>query len=414
MIPALLREPTFRRFWTGQTISLFGDQVSLFAIPLTAVLVLHAGPAQMGLLTAAGLVPSLLFSLHAGSWVDRRGRRRQIMIVADVARFLLMASIPLAYVLGGLGLPQLYLVTFVIGAFDVLFAVADGSLFVAIVDPDQYVEGQALLNGSRALSFVAGQSLAGLLVALVRAPGALVLDAFSFLASALTLRGIRPVEPPPAEGDGARTLAGLRFIRSSPVVRAALAATATVNVFTFAFSAIFILFATQELHVRPAVLGLVLGGGAVGGVLGSVLTGRVARRVGFGPAFALGCVAFPAPLALVPLAGGSHWTVLACLFLSEFLSGLGVMLLDIAIGAIFAAVIPNAMRARVSGAYRMVNYGVRPLGAVLGGTLGATIGLRPTLWLAVAGASACVLWLLPSPVMRLQRAEPERVAQLVG
>lgn len=162
------------------------------------------------------------------------------------------------------------------------------------------------------------------------------------------------------------------------------------------------------------MLGLVLGGGAVGGVLGSVLTGRVARRVGFGPAFALGCVAFPAPLALVPLAGGSHWTVLACLFLSEFLSGLGVMLLDIAIGAIFAAVIPNAMRARVSGAYRMVNYGVRPLGAVLGGTLGATIGLRPTLWLAVAGASACVLWLLPSPVMRLQRAEPERVAQLVG
>ncbi len=401
MISPLLRETTFRRFWLGQTVSLLGDQISLFAIPITAVLVLHANAAQMGLLTAAGLVPSLLFSLAAGSEIDRRGRRRQTMLGADLGRALLMSTIPLSYALGRLGLPLLYAVTFAVGTLDVLFFVAYGALFVSVVKPAQYVAGQSLLNGSRAMSFIAGQSGAGLLVAAFSAPGAIVLDAVTFLVSACALARIRPPEPPPERAGRGHLIAGVRFIRHSPIIRAALGATATVNFFTFAFSAIFILYATHELHVRPAVLGLVLGAGAVGGLLGSLIAGRVAGRIGIGPTFILGCVVFPAPLVLVPLAGGPHDVVLACLFAAEFGSGVGVMLLDISGGAIFAGVVPDRLRSRVSGAYRTVNYGIRPLGAVTGGLLGSAIGLQPTLLLAVAGAATCALWLARSPVPRL-------------
>ena len=185
-------------------------------------------------------------------------------------------------------------------------------------------------------------------------------------------------------------------------------ATATLNFFNFVFWALFVLYATRELDLPPGTLGLVLGAGAVGGLVGSVVTGRISRRIGIGPAFVVGCVVFPLPLVLVPLAEGPRWLIVALLFLAEFGSGLGVMMLDISAGAIFAAIIPDRMRSRVSGAYSAVNYGVRPLGSLVGGALGSTIGLRPTLWIGAVGALAGVLWLLPSPIPRLRDLpEPE-------
>jgi MFS family permease len=403
----LLEDTAFRRFWIGQTVSLVGDQVSLFAVPLTAVLVLSANATQMGLLTAAGLLPSLLFSLAAGAAIDRRGRRRRVMLAADVGRAVLMVTIPLSYLLGRLGLPQLFAVTFAVGTLDVLFFVAYTALFVSVVPRDRYVEGGSLLNGSRAMSVIVGQSGAGLLVATFSAPGAIVLDALTFLVSALTLARIRPAEPPVAEPGTGQLIAGVRFIAGSPIVRSALGATATVNFFTFALNAIMILYASRSLSVRPAVLGLVLGVGAIGGVLGALVAGRVTRRIGIGPTFIAGCVLFPAPLVLIPAAGGPHLLVLACLFAAEFGSGVGVMLLDIAGGAIFAGVIPHELRSRVTGAYRTVNYGMRPLGALTGGLLGTAIGLRPTLWLAVGGAVTSALWLVRSPLPALRELDPE-------
>jgi len=181
-----------------------------------------------------------------------------------------------------------------------------------------------------------------------------------------------------------------------------LLATATINLFNFVFHALFILYAVRSLHVRPGTLGLVLGAAAVGGVIGSTITGRLGRWIGIGPAFVLGCILFPAPLVLVPLAGGPHWLVLAMLFLAEFGSGLGVMILDISAASIRAALVPDRLRSRVSGAYMVVNNGVRPIGALAGGLLGSTIGLRPTLWIAVVGAIAGFLWLLPSPLPKMR------------
>ena len=403
VVPALLRENLeFRRFFAGQSVSLFGDQISFIALPLVGVIVLHADATQMGYLTAAGLAPNLLFSLHAGAWVDRRGRRRQTMLAADIGRAALLATIPIAYGLDILNFTQLYVVGFLVGALSVFFSVSYSSLFVSLVPREQYVEASSLLNGSRALSFVGGPSLGGLLVQVLSAPLAVAADAVSFVMSAFTLVRISPVEPPIEEAERGHIAAGIRYILGSPVIRASLAATTTINFFNFVLFAVVILYANRELGVGPGLLGLVLGAGAVGGLLGSMLTGRIVKRLGVGPTLMLGCIVFPTPLLLIPLAAGPRWVVLGCLFLAEFGSGFGVMLLDIAAGAISAALVPDRLRARVSGAYMVVNYGVRPLGALLGGGLGSWIGLRSTLWIASAGAIAGFLWLVPSPVRRLR------------
>jgi MFS family permease len=396
--PALLREQQFRRYWTGQTVSLFGDEVSYLAVPLAAVFVLHVGATGMGWLRFAGLLPALLFSLPAGAWADRRGRRRQTMIAADLARAALMASLPLGYAFGVLTFVQLCVVVFAVGTLAVVFDVCNATLFVSLVRPEQYVSGNSLTSGSRAFSFVAGPSAGGLLVQVLAAPLALLADAASYLASAWQLARIAPVEPPAAERGKGRLTEGLRFIARSPLLRAMLACAATINLFNFAFHTLVVLYAVDELGFSAGTLGLVIGAGAVGSLLGAVVSSRIIGAIGIGPALMVGAVAFPAPLILVPLAGGPTPLLLAAFFAAEFVSGLGVMLLDIAAGSLQAAVIPNALRSRVSGAFRTVNYGVRPLGALAGGFLGSAIGLRPALWLVTVAATFGVLWLLPSPV----------------
>ena len=184
--------------------------------------------------------------------------------------------------------------------------------------------------------------------------------------------------------------------------RASLIGVATVNFFNFAFFALFVLYAVRSLGVRPGELGLVLGAGAVGGVLGAIITTRLAGWLGVGRVYTWSCLVFTAPMVLVPLAGGPKPVVLAMLFAAEFGSGFGVMVLDISIGSIFAVVIPNQLRARVSGAFQAVNYGVRPLGALLGGFLGSAIGLRPTLWIAAAGGMAGFVLMLPTALPKFR------------
>ena len=399
MVPALLRERVFRRYWSASTVSMFGDQISGIALPLAAVLVLHAGAAQMGYLTALEWLPSLLLGLHAGAWVDRRGRRRRTMIVADLGRAALFASIPACYALHVLTLPQLYAVTLGAGALSVMFNVSDATLFVSIVAPEQYVDGQSLIYGSRALSFVGGPSVGGVLVQALSAPFAVAADALSFLGSAFFLGRIQPAEPPTDDGRGSVT-AGARFIAGSALVRASLISAATINFFNLMFAALYLLYAVRVLHIKAGVVGVLIGAAAVGALLGSVVTKRIAARIGAGWAYAAGCLLFTAPLVLWPLAHGSHWLVLAMLFAAEFGSGFGVMVLDISIGAIFAAVIPDTLRSRVTGAFQAVNYGTRPLGALLGGLLGSAIGLRPALWVATLGGVAGFALLLPTPLPR--------------
>jgi MFS family permease len=410
VLPPLLRENvSFRRFFAGQSVSLVGDQITAIALPLTAVLALHAGAGQMGALTTAYLLPNLIFALHAGAWVDRRGGRRRVMLATDLGRAALLASLPVAYAFGHLTWAQLYAVAFSSGTLSVFFFVAYGAMIQMLVPREQYVAANSLVHGSRAFSFLAGSSLGGVLVQLLRGPYALAVDAGSFLWSALFLHRMQLDEPPGAPPETGGLTAGARWIRGNAIIRAELLGVATLNFFNFIFFALFVLYATRSLGVRPATLGIVLGAASVGTLGGSFVTARVSRRIGVGPAFVAGCFLFPAPLILVPAAGGPRWLVIGCMFVAEFTSGIGLMLLDIMAGTIMAGLIPAALRSRVQGGFMVVNYGVRPLGTAAGGVLGSVLGLRPTLWIATVGALAGLLFILPSPIMGL-RDVPEEAA----
>ncbi|MEU6075889.1 MFS transporter [Micromonospora sp. NPDC047074] len=408
-LPRLLRERVFRRYWSAQTVSYFGDEISTLALPLLAVLVFQATPAEMGYLTAAALIPNLLFSLLAGAWVDRYPHKRRLMILTDLGRALLLTAVPVAYLLDVLTLAQLYVVAFTVGTLALIFEVARGPLFVSVVRRSDYVEANTLINGSRAMSLVAGPSIGGVLVQVLTAPIALVADALSYLVSAYFLVRIRPTEPAPARGGGLALGAGLGFIARTPMMRATVLGTTTINLFNFMFIALFVLYATQELGLTPGLLGAVLGAGAVGGLIGAALTGRLVRRFGIGPTLLAGFFLFPAPLVLIPLAGGPTPLVVGMLFAAEFLSAVGVMMLDITVGSVQTALTPETLLARITGARRTINYGVRPIGALLGGALGSALGVRPALWIATAGAVAGVLWVVFSPVRHL-RELPEQAA----
>ncbi|MER6100468.1 MFS transporter [Streptomyces sp. NPDC001728] len=406
-VPPLLRERTFRRYWTGQTISLAGDQISLMAIPLAAVLVLGADAAAMGWLKAAELLPALLFNLPFGAWADRQAGRRRAMIATDLGRAALVLSLPVAYALDALTLTQLYVVAFGVGALTVLFEVCNATLFVALVPTERYVQANSLVNGSRSTAWLAGPGVGGLLVQFLTAPFALVADALTYLVSAGYLARIAPVEPSPAPVTKGHFTEGMRWVLRERSMRALFSASGTVQFFNFMFHTLFVLYATTELGLGAGLLGLVLATGAVGGLLGAVWSGAVVRRIGIGGSLVVGFLGFTLPLLLIPLAGGPRTLVVFVLFLAEFLSCVGVMIVDVAVGSFLMALIPDAVRARVMGAFRTLNHGFRPLGALVGGLLGTAIGLRPTLWIATVGAVFAVLWLLPSPLPWM-RELPER------
>jgi MFS family permease len=409
-VPPLLRQRVFRLYWSAQTISMLGDQINGIALPLVGVITLHASAGQMGVLTALVWAPNLVLAVHAGALADRWGRRRFVMMGADIGRALLLASVPVAAALGVLSMAQLYIVAFAAGSLSVFFQVSDSTLFMCVVDRDDFLDANSLVYGSRAASFMAGPSLGGILTQALSAPVALLVDAASFVGSAGFLSRISPIEPEPQPSQPGHLTAGIRFIRRTPTLLYELASTATVNFFNFAFFALFLLYATRTLHVRPGTLGVVLGFGAIGSLIGAVVTRRLSDRIGVGPSFVLGSVLFPAPLILVPLAGGPHALVIALLFLAEFFSGIGVMILDITAGSINAALIPAELRSRVQGAYTIVNYGVRPLGSLAAGLAASTLGLHAVLWIATVGGAVSALWLLPSPLPHL-KALPESAAE---
>ncbi|WLS43648.1 MFS transporter [Micromonospora profundi] len=401
--PALHRDRRFRTFWIGETVSQFGDRISELALPLIAVSLLAVTPAQVSVLTALIWLPNLL-GLFLGAWVDQRTHKRRLLIAADLIRAAVLLSLPVAYLFDAVTLTQLYLVALLTGAGAVLFAMARQAFFVALVPRSAYVDATSKLSMSRSLSFIAGPAVGGGLVQALTAPIAIVVDAVSFLGSALLLGRIPVTEaPPPPRRSSTLALVreGLVLVFRHPVLRAALGCTSTVNFFTFIATALLVLYASRDLGLSAGAIGIALGGGALGGLAGAALAPRVSRAIGLGRTAMIGVVLFPAPLALTALISGPTWAKVAMLAAIELVSSVGVMLMDVNLNALLTAVTPDDARGRRAGAYSAVNYGIRPLGALVGGALGTTIGLRPTLVIAGLGGTLAVFWLLASPVRHI-------------
>lgn len=392
----LLRERGFRLYWSAHSISLVGDEITILAIPLAAVLLLDAGPTEMGWLTAVALLPSLLLSIPGGAWADRQANRRRAMIVSDLGRFAAVASVPLAYAMDALTMTHLYVTEFTVGAFTVLFRVCNHHVYASVLTPDRYVDGNSLLSGSRSAAAVAGPGAGGGLVQVLTAPFALVLDAVTYLVSALCLGRIRATEAPPARHRGSGLTDGLRWVTANGDPGLLIAGVAMLSLFNTLLVTLFVLYASDELGLSPGLLGLVFAMAGLGGLAGAYLAPRVVRRIGLGPAIIAGFAGFSLPLPLVPLADGPTPLVVVVLAASQFACGCGVAVMDISANSYLIAVIPPTLRSRVMGVIQTSNFGVRPVGAVLAGTLGAALGLRPTMWIGTVGAVLSVLWVLPS------------------
>ncbi|WP_329042710.1 MFS transporter [Streptomyces sp. NBC_00178] len=416
---SLWRDQRFRRFWTGNVISQFGDRITELALPLIAVGALHASAGQVAWLTALVWTPSLL-AILLGAWVDHRPRRRRLMILADLVRAAALLSVPAAYAWGAVTLVQLYAVALLTGAAGVLFNTAYPPFFVSLVPRASYVEANSGLSAGRSASHVAGPAIGGALIQLLTAPVTLVVDALTFLASAILISRVSVDEPPVAAGSSAPSLLrrareGLVLVVRHPVLRACLGCAATVNFFTFlAGGGLVVLFASRDLGLSPGVIGLAFGVGATGSLVGALVAPGVSRRIGVGRTIAVGAVAFPAPIAIAAAAGGPLWLRAGVLAASEFLSGVGVMLFDVNLNALQTTVVPDGLRSRTAGAFSTINYGVRPVGAVAGGVLATVIGLRATLLVAALGGALSLLWLLPSPIPRIRSLTPRPAVDAAG
>lgn len=403
----LWRHSDFMKLWTGETISLFGSQITAFALPLIAALILQATPAQMGILGAVQFAPFLLFSLFAGVWVDRL-RRRPIMILSNTGRALLIFSIPIAHLLNVLSIEYLYVAAFIIGILTVFFDVAYQAYLPSLVGRTQLVEGNAKLEVSRSLAQILGPGLSGALVQIISAPLTLVLDAGSFVVSAVSLLAIQQhdiVETSPGQRKNIwhEIREGLHIVFSNPILRSIAGCTSTSNLFGTMGQAVFTLYVLRELHFDPGLLGAIFSISSIGALLGALLAGSVAKRFGLGRTIVGTALMFGIGALFVPLASGSYWLTAIMVTTGLFFGNLANPIYNINQVSLRQVITPFKLQGRMNASMRFLVWGTIPLGSLLGGVLGEVIGLRSTLMLAAIGSCLSFVWVFLSPVVALHK-----------
>jgi predicted MFS family arabinose efflux permease len=399
------RDPNFARFWAAESISTVGSQFTAVAVPLLAAIGLGASPQAVGLLAAASGVPHLLFGLFAGVWVDRT-RRRPLMIAADVGRAVALAVIPIASVMGYLSVELLIAVAFIVASGTVIFDTAYLAYVPALVDKERLVEANSRLEASASASQVIGPSLAGTVVRFLGAPAALAIDGVSYLGSAALLWRIRLPEPAPEVKPENSVLQdiwqGLQSVVHDPILRALSLATGIVNLGGYMFLAVYVLYMTRNLGLGPEAVGLVFAAGGVGALIGSVLAGPAQTRFGTGPTIIVSLVLFGLFGLTVPLAVFFPQYALPLIVAAEGLQWLALLTYDINAVSLRQSITPHHLLGRVNSSARFIVLGFQPIGSLLGGFLGAWIGLPATL---VVGAMVMLVAFVPlmvSPVPGLR------------
>ncbi len=397
----------FLTLWAAETISQFGTQITFLGVPLIAIMTLKATPLEVGILRAVEFVPVVLISLPAGVWVDRV-RRRPLLIGSDSGRALALLVIPLAFTLGAAALWQLYLVVFVVGLFDGVFDVAYQAYLPTVISRDDLVAGNSMLEVSRAGARIGGPGLAGVLIALLTAPGALLGDVLSFVASALLFVAVRRPEPAPAPRADAGAPSprlhseigiGLRYVLGHRVLRALAASGALFNVGVSVLEAVLLIYLVRSLGLTTGIIGLIFGLGNIGLLAGAASAGPLTRRFGLGwtivGAASLNAVGF----LLVPLAPTA--APLPVLTAAQFLRSFGLVIYNINGASLRQGVTPERLRGRMGATTRFISWSTIPLGSVLGGALAGVIGVGDTLWVGAVAGLCAIVPLALSPVRAL-------------
>lgn len=405
---SLWRHTEFLKLWSGQTISVFGSAITFLALPLTAVTVLNATPAQMGLLNAAQALPFLMVALFAGAWIDRN-RRRPIMVLADVGRGILLGLIPLSLWLGWLRMEILYALVFAIGVLTVFFDVAYYAFLPALVQREHLVEGNSKLELSNSVAAIGAPGLAGWLIQTFTGPIALLIDAASFLISALMLGWIKTAEPKPRAEGGENLLKeireGLGIIFGNRMLWSIAGCTATFNFFNNVWGSIFVLYLTRNLQLSPAQIGLIFAMGAPGALIASLVAARIAGRAGVGPSIVGAAFALCLSSLLILAAQGPAERVIAVLVVRGFLAGFSNTIYNVNQVSLRQSITPDRLLGRMSASMRFLVWGTIPLGALASSALSSIFGVVPTLTIGLLGSLLPWLWVFFSPVRSL-RAQP--------
>lgn len=405
------RQVDFRKLWAGQSVSLLGSQVSVLALPLTAIYTLHASALQVGLLGTAQWLPFLLIALPVGAWSDRH-RRRPALIAADAGRAVLLGAVVGLSLGGVLTIPILIAAAFCLGLLAVVFEVCYTSYLPALVSRSQLISANSRLQASASAAEVGGPGVGGVLVQLLTAPVALAADAASFAVSAASLAWIRTREPEPArdeqDQDGAltRIRAGLAFTMGDRLLRAMVGTSTISNLFGQWILTLFTLFAVRQLGLPAATIGLILSCGGVGAIAGALLAAPATARLGTGGAIVWSCALDTVMLA-IPFAPASRAAAVPLLAATFLVSGVGIALSTVVTISVRQDVTPDYLLGRVNGTYRFISYSVISLGALLGGIAGHVFGLRAGLAIGAVGSLGTVAWVFASP-LRTMRQAPEQ------
>jgi MFS family permease len=410
----LLRDPTYRRLWTSILISSFGGQVTLLALPLTAAVLLHASPTQMGLLTAMEIVPFVLLSLPSGVWLDRV-RKLPVYVVGEISISFAVATVPVAWWLGLLSIRWLYVVGLIIGAVNTTAGSAAQIVLTQIVPRERLVEAHAKNSLASSTAEVSGPGAAGALIKLTGAPVALLADAVLLLISATILRGIGVRETPIAASIPfwSAMREGLDFVRSHKLLVTMASCVGAWQLCGQAAIVVQILFATRELGLSARGVGfsyVALGAGTIGA---SAIAHRLGRRIGPGPVLVLGFGICGAGWLLLANAPANAYGV-AAFALMLFMYGVGAVFIFINFLALRQSVTPGRMLGRMTSTMRWLILLPAGPGALLGGWIGERYGLRTTL--AFAGSTALLLMLLAwrIPVIRNVKTLPRLRAEAIA
>ncbi|WP_431677651.1 MFS transporter [Kitasatospora sp. KL5] len=406
--PSLWRQRDFMLLWSGQTVSEMGSAVTQVALPLLALVVLEASTFQVGLLAAATTLAFALIALPAGAMVDGAAKR-SVMIVCNLLRLVIIGSVPVAAAFDVLTMAQLYVVAVAAGVCSVFFDVSYQSYVPSLVRADRLMSANGKLGTTQEFAQLGGPSMGGGLVWLFGAAGAMTADAVSYAVSVLSILGIRTREEPPPARAADETLRrriaeGLKFVFGHGILRRVVVCTGTANLFGGMTSALAVVFLVRELHVPPALTGLIMAGSAIGGIAGGVFAGRLAGKIGSARIIWVSMLVFSAP-QVVAAAAWQGWGVL--LFpLGWAVTGFSAMVYNVAQLSYRQSVTPPELMGRMNAAVRWVVWGTLPIGGVLGGALGTLIGVRPALWLAFVGAWAAGWFVFFSPLRHMRDVPP--------
>ena len=407
--PTLWHHADFMKLWTGQTVSRLGSVVTRTAVPLVALLVLGAGPAEMAGLVVAASLAVLLVGFVAGAWVDRL-RRRPLLIASDVIRALVLFSIPVAYVAGVLTMLNLYIAIFAEACLAAVFDSAYPAYVPSLVGTDRVVEANSNLAASSSIAEIGGPGLAGGLVQVVSAPFAILVDAVSFVVSAISLLLIRTPEPArPARTDATpllqEVLEGLRLVRRHRILFPIALSSVIGHVAGSFFGVLYTLFLLNDLHLEPLLLGIVVSAGGVGSLVGSLVAQRVIRRLGLGRAFLWTAVGGSALGILVPLATGPV-VVATLMVLIPQLIGDGLQTIEgVAELSLIQGQTPDRILGRVNATMEVLSHGIAyPAGAILAAVVAERFGVRAGIAIGWAGMALSIVPLILSPLTRVRHA----------